>query len=87
MAQSRSKRNYQREYANYQGKPEQIKNRAARNAARREYEKAHGNLPSSVDVDHRKPIAKGGTNAPSNLRARPSSRNRSFARTRNAGMK
>jgi hypothetical protein len=87
MAQSRSKRNYQREYANYQGKPEQIKNRAARNAARREYEKAHGNLPSSVDVDHRKPIAKGGTNAPSNLRARPNSRNRSFARTRNAGMK
>lgn len=87
MPQSRSKRNYQREYANYQGKPEQIRNRAMRNAARREYEKAHGNLPASVDVDHRRPIAKGGSNAPSNLRARPASRNRSFARTRNAGLK
>ena len=90
-AQSRSKRsstrNYAKEYANYQGKPEQIRNRSNRNQARRKYEKAHGNQPSTVDIDHAKPIAKGGGNAPGNLRARPRSSNRSFRRTRSAGMK
>lgn len=30
-----TKRNYKKEYADYQGKPEQIKRRAQRNAARR----------------------------------------------------
>lgn len=91
MAQSRSKRqstrNYAQEYARYQGTPEQIHNRAMRNAARREYEKAHGNLPTAVDVDHRQPIAKGGTNGADNLRARSRHANRSFPRTRTAGMK
>jgi hypothetical protein len=87
MAQSRSKRNYQREYQNYQGKPEQIRNRSQRNQARREYEKKHGDLPSTVDVDHAKPIIKGGGNAAGNLRARPRGANRSFRRTRSARMK
>lgn len=31
---ARAKRDYKREYADYQGKPEQIKRRAQRNAAR-----------------------------------------------------
>lgn len=53
----------------YQAQPEQIKNRSQRNQARAEFEKKHGNLPSNVDVDHKKPIARGGTNANSNLRA------------------
>ena len=51
------------------------------------YEKAHGNQPSTVDVDHKQAIVKGGNNAPSNLRARSRSANRSFPRTRRAGMK
>ena len=87
MAQSRSKRNYTREYANYQGKPEQIRNRSNRNHARRAYEKAHGNLPSSMDVDHVKPIVKGGGNGARNLVARNRSSNRSFRRTRSARMR
>lgn len=87
MAQSRAKRNYQREYQNYQGRPEQIRNRSMRNQARRAYESTHGNLPHTVDVDHAKPIAKGGGNAPGNLRARHRTVNRSFRRTRRAGMK
>jgi hypothetical protein len=70
VAQSRSKRNYTREYQNYQGTPKQIHNRSLRNQARREYEKAHGNLPSKVDVDHAKPLIKGGGNDLSNLRPR-----------------
>jgi hypothetical protein len=68
-------RDYKKEYANYQGKPEQIANRSQRNKARREYEKKHGDLPSTTDVDHKKRIAKGGTNASSNLRAQPESKN------------
>jgi hypothetical protein len=82
-----AKRNYKLEYANYQGKPEQIKNRSMRNQARAAYEKANGNLPSNVDVDHRKPIAKGGSNASGNLRARSQGSNRSFKRTQQARMK
>jgi 5-methylcytosine-specific restriction endonuclease McrA len=79
-------RDYKREYQRYQGTPEQIKKRSLRNKARRLYEKEHGNLPSSVDVDHKTPIAKGGGNSKANLRARARSANRSFKRTRNAGM-
>lgn len=76
-------RNYKREYALYHGKPEQIAKRDARNKARREYEKVHGDLPSDVDVDHARPLSKGGTSALSNLRAVPKSANRSFARAKN----
>jgi hypothetical protein len=81
-------RNYAKEYANYQGKPEQIANRAKRNAARAEMEKKGVvRKGDGKDVDHRTPIAKGGGNGSGNLRAVPKSQNRSFARTRNAGMK
>ena len=41
-----------------------------RGRARRAYEKANGDLPSNVDVDHKKPVKSGGTNAKSNLRVR-----------------
>jgi hypothetical protein len=81
-------RNYRAEYDRYQGKPEQIANRAKRNAARAEMEKKGVvKKGDGKDVDHRKPIAKGGGNGSGNLRAVPKSQNRSFARTRNAGMK
>lgn len=39
------------------------------------------------DVDHKKPIAKGGSNSTGNLRVVSKSQNRSFARTRSAKMK
>ena len=68
-------RNYKKEYESYHGSPEQIKKRAQRNQARREYEKKNGDLPSNVDVDHKKRIADGGTNAPTNLRAVPEKKN------------
>ena len=81
-------RNYAKEYANYQGQPEQIQKRDARNAARRELAKAGVvRKGDGMDVDHKTPIAKGGGNARSNLRAVPKSANRSFARTKTAGMK
>jgi 5-methylcytosine-specific restriction endonuclease McrA len=74
-------RNYKREYELYQGTPEQLKKQSERHKARRAYEKAHGKLPDSMDVDHVKPLSKGGTSKLSNLRAVPKSKNRSFART------
>jgi hypothetical protein len=81
-------RDYKKEYANYQGKPEQIENRAKRNAARATMEKKGVvRKGDGKDVDHRTPIVKGGGNGSGNLRAVPKSQNRSFARTRTAGMK
>lgn len=46
-------RNYKKEYENYQGKPDQIKRRAQRNAARRKAEK-EGKVRKGdgKDVDH-----------------------------------
>lgn len=81
-------RDYKKEYANYQGKPEQIANRAKRNAARRKMEQAGAvRKGDGKDVDHRTPMAKGGGNGKGNLRAVPKSANRSFARTKSARMK
>lgn len=90
MAQSRAhknQRNYRKEYDNYQGSPEQIHNRSLRNQARRQYEKEHGAQPSKVDIDHRTPLVKGGSNTDGNLRTRSQHANRSFPRTKRAGMK
>jgi hypothetical protein len=82
------KRNYDEEYARYQGSEEQKRNRAKRNAARREAErdgKVHKG--DGKDIDHKKPLAKGGGNAKKNLRVTSASANRSFPRTKKAGMK
>ena len=59
------KRNYRKEYDEYHAKPEQKKNRAARNAARRESGLQKGD---GKEVDHKKPLSKGGSNAKSNRR-------------------
>ena len=80
-------RNYKTEYQNYQGTEEQKKNRAKRNAARREMErKGVVSKGDGKDVDHKRPIAKGGGNGNGNLRAVPASANRSFPRNKRAGM-
>ncbi len=59
-------RDYKKEYREYHGKPEQIHNRSLRNQARRELGLSKGD---SREVDHIKPLSKGGSNARSNLRA------------------
>lgn len=68
-------RNYKKEYADYHSKPEQIKKRDERNAARAAVEKRVGNLPSNVDVDHKTPIKNGGSSAKGNLRTISESQN------------
>lgn len=70
-----NKAKYQKQYNH---RPEQIKKRAMRNAARREYERIFGDLPSDVDVDHKKMLKAGGGNARSNLRAVSSHTNRGW---------
>ena len=80
-------RNYAEEYKKYQGTPEQIKKRSERNKARRAYEKANGDLPSNVDVDHKKALSKGGSSSKGNLRAVSESANTSFSRTKTGAMK
>ena len=88
MAQSRAKRNYRSEYDRYQGRPAQIKNRSNRNKARREMEKAGVvHQGDGKDVDHKRPLVKGGGTSRANLRIRDRSSNRSFPRTRRARMK
>ena len=70
-------RDYKKEYREYHGKPEQIKNRDARNAARREVEKRVGaSAIKGKDVDHKRPLIKGGSNKLSNLRIRSIHANR-----------
>lgn len=79
-------RDYKAEYANYQGTPEQKHNRALRNKAHRMLEKALGS-DIKGDVDHIKPISKGGSTTPSNLRVTSASANRSFSRNSNHSLK
>lgn len=79
-------RDYKREYAIYQGTPEQIKNRSERNGARRKLMKA-GKVRKGdgMDVAHRKAIDKGGS-AKDGLRVEPKAKNRSFLRDKNANL-
>lgn len=75
-------RNYRKEYDTYHGTPEQRAKNNQRKAARRAYEKAHGDLPANVDIDHKKLIKDGGTNNPNNLRAVPESVNSGWRKGR-----
>lgn len=55
-----------------------IQKASARKQARRVMERKYGKAAlKGKDVDHIKPLEKGGTNAPSNLRLIPTSKNRS----------
>lgn len=70
-------RNYKKEYANYHSKPEQRKNRSKRTVARRQAEKdGRVKKGDGKDLDHKKPLRNGGSNAKSNTRVRSRSANR-----------
>lgn len=74
-------RDYKKEYREYHSKPEQKRNRALRNAARREMEdRGMVRKGDGKDVDHKKPLDKGGSNDPSNWRVMDRSKNRGYAR-------
>ena len=58
-------RDYKKEYREFHATPKQKKNRAERNAARRELGLKKGD---KKEVDHKHPLSKGGTNVRRNLR-------------------
>lgn len=74
-------RDYESEYARYQGTSEQKLKRAARNGARASMAKA-GKVRKGdgKDVDHKRALKNGGSSSPGNLRVLPSSKNRGFPR-------
>jgi hypothetical protein len=76
---SEKKRDYAKEYREYHGKAEQVENRSQRNKARRDMEK-DGKVAKGdgKDVNHKKAIANGGSNAKRNLEAVSKSENRGW---------
>lgn len=78
--QPSSGRDYTRSAA-YEDTPEQVRNREARNRARHAMEKAgRVRKGDGRDVDHVKPLAKGGATSTSNLRVISVHRNRGYPR-------
>ena len=73
-AMSRKRRDYAKEYRDYHGTPKQKRNRAKRNKARRELGLKVGD---PREVDHRRPLSRGGGNGRSNLRIVSRKTNRS----------
>jgi 5-methylcytosine-specific restriction endonuclease McrA len=84
----RNPRDYAKEYAAYDGTPAVKKKRAQRNKARRIMEREGAvHKGDGLDIDHKKPLSKGGTTTRSNLRAIPASKNRSYPRKSDGSIK
>lgn len=81
------KRDYRKEYDKYAGRPEIIKKRVEQNKARRMMEK-EGKVRKGdgKDVDHKRPLSKGGKTTRSNLQVKSRSSNRSFSRRADGSM-
>lgn len=70
---TKKKRNYRKEYDEFHGSPKQRRLRSMRNKARRKVGLKKGD---PREVDHKKPLSKGGGNGKKNLRAVSRSANR-----------
>ena len=84
------KRDYKRELQwEHKKKPNRVKDRAQRNAARSTVAKAKGVKPTSIkgDVGHKKAVSKGGQNGLANLFVQNPGANRSFSRTAKGAMR
>jgi hypothetical protein len=76
------------DYKSYDGTPEEIKKRTARNKARAIMVKAGAvKKGDGKEVDHKKALSKGGTTTKSNLRVKSAADNRSFPRNPDQSMK
>lgn len=81
-------RPYKKEYDQYGGTEQEKKKRALRNAARNAALKAGKvHKGDGKDIDHIKPLSKGGSNKTSNLRVVSKHANRSFARNKDHSVK
>ena len=86
--QTNGKRDYKKQYEKYDGKDSVKKDRAIRNGARRIMEReGKVNKGDGKDVDHKKPLSKGGGKSRSNLRVQSATSNRSFPRTKSGKVK
>ena len=83
-------RNLKQEYATQKARGESgtghNSDNAKRHRARREAVAA-GKVKPGQDADHIKPLSKGGSNKPSNIRGVSPSKNRSFPRNSDGSMK
>ena len=78
-------RQYDRELAwEHKKKKNRVKDRAARNAARKELGLKVGD---PRDAGHKKALSKGGTNSLKNIVAQAASENQSFSRNKDGSMK
>ena len=86
--QKNGKRDYKTEYEKYHSRPDQIKNRSKRTTARRQAN-ADGRTSKGdgKDLDHKRPLSKGGSNTKSNTRVVSKRTNRSFKRNKDGSMK
>lgn len=84
----KSVRDYKKENEKYNSRPSVVKKRTMRNQARAEMMK-EGLVKKgdSRQVDHKKPLSKGGTNTRSNYRVVSASENESFSRNKDGSMK
>jgi hypothetical protein len=82
------KRDYKKEYAKYAGKPDAIKARSERTTLRRQANAAGvTHKGDGKDLDHIKPLSKGGANKLSNTRVVSQNANRSFSRNADGSLK
>lgn len=84
------KRNYKQEYATAKARGEVGTGSDSGNAKRHRARRAmlkEGRVKPGQDVDHKRPISKGGGNSSSNLKATSPKSNRSFPRTSSGAMK
>ena len=81
-------RPYKKEYEQYDGTPAVKKKRAERNKARAIMEKkGRVHKGDGKDVDHTRPLSKGGKTTPNNLRVKTAHNNRSYARNKDHSVK
>jgi len=82
------KRDYKTEYAKYHSTPEQRHNRSERTTLRNEANaKGITHKGDGKDLDHKKPLSKGGSNTLANARVVSASTNRSFSRNADGSLR
>ena len=90
MGSPPSKRNYRKEYDQFHGKPEQIKNRAARNKANAAAKKKGANVSGKTtgnEVGHVKALKNGGSRSTRNTKVQSVRSNRSHGGKISSGTK
>ena len=90
MGSPPGKRNYKKEYRDFHGKPDKIKDRAARNKANRAATKRGANVAGKTtgnEVGHIKSLKSGGSRSTSNTRVQSVRSNRSHGGKISSGTK